>query len=419
MKTRTKRSLAGPGILALTMLFTGCDSDSNVSGPDNGDGDRTVSGFVTDNAASKSAASIEGAVVTAAEINSQGQLQAAGGEATTSASGQYTLTTTADSDLMIVTATKGDFSSKVLVDASSGARNAMTMTSETHAEAEVYAESRRQGQSEVTTADVAAYVDVEVASRIETGAETASRVAVAIGNAERAERQYNEKEGFDDDEAAQRQEEQAYRNYQSTLSGQVSASVSASAKSDLEVASATSSANAGASVTTNAKARSSAKTAMKSFTASMDSATRFQLRKRAELMAAISAGAAIQSEFQAESSSRASAAAQAAAELEAEIRSASSESQIQSSWSDFEADVKALVAAELSVSSSVIDAAVSSTSTVAASLDASLLLASTIDAVVDAKAQYYSSAESTMRTALSTSAKAEFGARVLVLASGR
>ncbi|NNE68834.1 MAG: hypothetical protein HKN29_00570 [Rhodothermales bacterium] len=419
MKTRTKRTLAGPAILAFTMLLTGCDSDSNVTGPDSGNGDRTVSGFVTDDAASKSAGNIEGAVVTAAEINSQGQIQAAEGEATTTASGQYTLETSADSDFMIVTATKGDFTSKVLVDASAGARNAMTMTSETHAEAEVYAESRRQGQNEVTTADVAAYVDAEIAARIESGAETASRVAVAIGNAERADNQYREKEGFDDEEAVQREEEEAYREYQSRMSGQVSASVSASAKSDLELASATSSTNAGASVAANAKARSSAKTAMRSFTASMDSATRFQLRKRAELMAAIATGAAIQSEFQAESSSQASAAAQAASELEAEIRAASSEAQIESSWNDFQADIKALVAAELSVSSSVVDAAVSSTSTVAATLDASLLLASTIDAVVNAKAEYYASAESSMRTALATSAKADFGARVLVLASGR
>ncbi len=421
MNTRTNRSLAGPALLAFAMLFTGCDSDSSVSGPDNGSGDTTVSGFVTDDNAAKSAGSIEGAVVTAAELNAQGQLSTATGQATTDASGRYSLETSANSDLMVVTASKADFESKVLVDASSSSSpSAITMTAETHAEADVYTESRRQNQEEVTAADVAAYVDAEIASRIKANAETAARVAVAIGNAQRAEREYAKEEGVDDEEfnRAEAEDERSYREYQSAMTGQVSASAAVTARTRLETNVAKASINAGGSATTSAKARGSAKTAMRSFSASMDSATRFQLRKRAELLAAIASGAAIESQFQAEGSSRTSAAAQAAAQLEAEIRAASSESQIENSWGNFEGQIKALVAAELSVPTTLVDAAVSGTSTVQATLVANLLLASTVEAVVSAKSAYYSAAESSMAASLSASTKADFGSKVLVLASG-
>ncbi|HMB89505.1 MAG TPA: carboxypeptidase-like regulatory domain-containing protein, partial [Rhodothermales bacterium] len=101
-----------PLVLAL-LVFTGCDSDGLDA---NGDARVTIEGEVTDDSGfGKTAAAIEGAVVTAATVQSDGSLQSLSGEATTNAEGRFALDIEAPSDLTVVIAEKGSFTSKVLV----------------------------------------------------------------------------------------------------------------------------------------------------------------------------------------------------------------------------------------------------------------------------------------------------------------
>ena len=412
--------------LALVVLVSACDS----SGSGGADGKVRVSGVVTDGTASKSDqlaakagesfSDVDDAAVSGSEVDDNGTVKPSNGETRSNEQGEYVLESDASSDFMLVTAVKGDVTTRVLVDARvSGTVRAASMTHETSAEADVFIESRRQGDETVTSADVAAFVTTDVAADIRTGVETAARVAVAIGNAEQARQTYATEHGSTNDDQTRREEEEAYREWQASLSGHVSASATASANARLESRTASSLTAGGTQARIQAQANETARAALIAFTANLGSRTRFALRRQAEISAALAASSSIESDLRATSSARADAAAAAGVRLRAALASASGEAAMTQAWSSFRSDIHGLVAAQLGIPIVTVSAAVTALATVEATLALALQSSTTVDAIVDAKADFYSQAESRLKTSFAANAQADLGARILAVVEAR
>ncbi|HYE56945.1 MAG TPA: hypothetical protein VD948_00495, partial [Rhodothermales bacterium] len=148
-------------LLLLAFGLTACDSSTS------GTSDTRISGQVTDNTSSKAgdaAGFVEAAVVTASRVEASGSVSTLSGEATTNAQGTYTLDVDDAPSVIMLTASKTGFTSKVIVVTQGRSSvEAAPMTIETRAEAEAYAEAKREesepsDEGDVTPADAAFYV---------------------------------------------------------------------------------------------------------------------------------------------------------------------------------------------------------------------------------------------------------------------
>jgi hypothetical protein len=403
-------------LVAAMLSVAACDSDSGIS---DADGIR-ISGVVTDDATvAKAAGEVDDADVQARKVDRDGDTEPSGGQATTDSQGRYELSTSSRSDLMLVTAVRDGFESRVMVDTraeASGTVGAVTMTSETRAEADVFVEARKEGHSHVGVGEVMAWVSAEAAGRIDGGAATAAQVAVAIGIAEEARRSYLVAEH---NATAQTlatidaEEEAAFRAYQTVVSGSTSGQVHTNAMAGLRAAVSTS----GSDVNADARSREAARAALIALGGSLDSEVRFDLRTSAELSTALATRAAVDAGFQAMAAAGAQAVSAAGATLSEALASADTEVEIEAAWHAYGETVRSHLAVELGLTIELLDLAVGSLSALEAALEASLASAASVDAVVEANATWFTGAETALRTVLDadTNADAEIGAGVLVL----
>lgn len=410
-----------PFVLAL-LLFVGCDSDS-LGG---GDAEVSIQGQVSDDSGfGKTAATIEGATVTAATIESDGSLSTLSGEATTNAEGRFTLDVENTDELTLLTAEKGSFSSRVIVATdyrSSGTVRAMPMTIETKAEANVFLEIDAASTSEpgrATVADVALFVNQQLAVAIENGNASAAEIAAAIEAEARAEAEYLDEadEAPADEDDVPLRERNAFAQLQADLALAASAQAEAEALSAFQSNLIESYSEAGVSLEAQARARQSGQSALVRFSAMSDSNARFALRKQAALITSMATTLAVEARFAAEGagSTRLQALANARAALLTSLRGAASQNDLDDARATYESSIKAELQAELDVNSLVLTAAETSLMPVKAALDASVDAAASADAVATAYVTFFSTAETTAETALSTSAKASLGASVLTL----
>ena len=425
-------------LLVLAFGLVGCDS-----GPDDGDGPTEVEGRVTNDqgytsnltaggespadASSRAFAQVEGAVVTAASVNAEGDMDRLDGSATTDVEGQYSLQLDESSNYLIVSAAESSFDSKVMVYARGASSvDAMPMTTESEWEADVYVEAKERDDDEVAMADVAAYVDAQASAAIESGSTTSAVIAAVIVEALRAE--YHAAESADeeaDDGDIKEQKESAFFDLQSDLHASSDTEANAVVYA-FEEAFANAYLDAGASAETQAQAHQSggATTVRLSGDADVSSDARFNLRQRAHIIAGAATGAALEARAEASGASQATvdAIGDARADLLASIRNATNMQAIASAQADFESDVKATLADELDVSvgalNTALDAAATSETTLSATLDLGVEVSG--ENVGEAYAAFYSAARSAIQAALTTAgaANADFGARALVMLQG-
>ncbi|MGI9174050.1 MAG: hypothetical protein ACR2GR_01855, partial [Rhodothermales bacterium] len=318
-------------LFASFVLTTGCDS----SGANDDDDSVTVEGRATnDGGYSKSQASIEGATVTAVRVNPDGGRHGLSGEATTDAEGRFELNTDeAASKVLIVRAEKESFMSSALVytEGRSSVKS-MPMTTESHAEADVYVEARKQAKKGATTvADVAAHVDADVAAEIAAEKTTAAKVAAAVRASADAEAEYIEDEASDaDKDEAREQKREAFFTLQVELAASSDASARTEAIEKLEAHLASAYMEAGASAEAQARASLAARSALVQMSGDVSSKARLALRKRAEVIAALATTHAVGAEFKAKGAAQTEidALAAARAALLIRLRAASSESEI-------------------------------------------------------------------------------------------
>ena len=412
-----------PLVLAL-LVFTGCDSDG-LDG--NGDANVTIEGEVTDDSGfGKTATAIEGAVVTAAAVQSDGSLRTLSGQATTNAEGRFSLNIEATADMIVLTAQKTNFASKVLVaveSRSSGTVRAMPMNIESEAEAKVFVEIRTADSSDTnraTVADAAVFVNQELALAIENGSTTAAEIAAAIQAAARAEAEFiDEAEDAPDeanDEVAD-QERATFAQLQADLAVATSAQAEAEALNTFQSNLINVYSEVGVTLETQARARQSGQSALVRFSAISDSDARFALRKQATVITSLATALAVEARFEAEGAeaSRTQALAEARTTLLAELRAATSQSALLAAQAAYESSVKAELQAELDINAVTLTAAEASLTPAKATLDASVDAATSADAVATAYMTFFVTAETTAETALSSSAKASLGASVLTL----
>lgn len=420
MILRNPQSIGLAAVIALALLITGCD---DATGPGI-DGETTFKGQVTNDAGfGKTAADVEGAVVTASNVAASGSTNRLEGQATTNAEGRFELNAQDAGDEVVLEATKNSFTSKAMVYTEGRTSvSTMPMTTETHGEADVFVEARQQDdEDDVTMSDVAVYVTQEIAAEAAANAQTASNVAATIVAEARTRKDYMREDAGDDDdvEEAREQENRAFVDLQTALSVSTSASAQAAAIEAFEQALIEAYTNAGIDLETQAKARQASRAAVVRFSGSVSSNVRFHLRKRAEILAALATSEAVEASFRANgaTSARLDALQQAQSTFIASLRTATSASAVADAKAEYASKVENELAAEIGVNATTITAADAALSAARTTLELALTTASTARAVARAHATFYTSAEAAARGSFTGNDKATLGAKVLALLS--
>lgn len=416
--------------LFLVLVFTGCDDGTSITTPPDGDSP-TFQGRVSDDAGyGKTTPAVEGAAVTAAAVESNGSLRTLAGEVITDAEGRFVLTVEeeADADFYVLSAAEGDFRSQVLVSAEGQVNDiiqAMPMSAESNAEADVYLEVRSDPNTEsnsAAAADVAASVNAQLALALEASPASAAEVAAAIQADARAQTEYvNEREDVDDDASndVDQAEHDAFVQLQLDLAAATSTSAQNEALVRFENALIDAYTEAGVSLEVQAKARQSGEAALLRFATTNDAETRFSLHKRTTILTAMATALAVEAAFEAEGAaqSRLDALADARTTFVTNLRAAVSESEIDAAEAQYRTSVEAELTAELEINEAVLVAAETALSPVKTTLEASISAAGSAADVAMAYVSFFTSAESTVESALSVSGKAQLGAQVLALLS--
>lgn len=410
-----RRSVVLLALAIVPLAIAACDSSSDLG---NGEAIR-ITGVVTDDAAAKAQGEVEDADVRARKVDPDGDTEPAGGSTTTDSQGQYELAASSRTELMLVTAVRDGFETRTMVDTRSeagGEVGAVSMTSETRAEADVFLEIRGDGREHVGLGEVALWITAVTAARMDAGAATAAELAAAVGGAEEARRRYLVAEHAATAQvlaAMDADEEASFRAYQTVVSGSTSGSVHANAGAGLRAAVATS----GNDLHADARSREAARAALVVLYPGLDLEVRTALRQEAELSTALATRAAVDAGFQSMGSANAQAVVQAGAVLSEALASADDDVEFAAAWEAYASTVRGHLAAELAITTGQMDLAVGALSTLEATLEASLVAATTVDAVVEAKAAYFNGAELSLRTTLDadTNPDAEIASRLLVL----
>lgn len=405
--------------LSLAVIgLVGCDSSTGV----NGTADVTLEGRVTDESGFGKAAgvqdNIEGAVVSAANVSAAGSLNQLEGEATTNADGRFTLEVDDAANEMVVVAQKGEFASSTMVfTRGSSSVSTMPLTAESHAEANVFVEARKQDDEDrVTMSDVAVFVTSQVGADIRSGSRSASEVAASLIAEARARTDFvRDKEGADEADEARENQNEAFFELQLDLAASANADAEANARERFEEALIQAYTDAGVAIDVQAKARESARAALEQF-----GSASFEMTKKATLLASLASAHAIEASFEeaGASSARLGALAQARDNLTAELRAASSSSAIAEARADYESSVETELAAEADVEQSVLATATTAMSAARTALTVALTTAGSASAVANAYAAFYTSAEASAATSLEgATTNASLAAHVLAMLS--
>jgi hypothetical protein len=370
-----------------------------------------VSGLVTNNSNA-----VAGATVTAENVNDDGSTTDAGGSSTTGSDGSYDLELENAADIIVVAAEQGAFDSSVLVyTRNRSSVQAMDMTAETDAEAEVYVEAKGEDtEDDVTVSDVVLYVTAEVAEDIQSGAVTVSDAATAIHAAASAEAEYLREEAADELDDVQEAKADAFFEFQADVAGAANPDPVIEAYEEALIEAY---ADADVSAETHAHARLAARSAIEHAASlgSASAAVRAHLRHKAEVMAAWSSALAIEAAFQAwDTAYNTGELVDTREELVAAIEGSSSTTVWADAYADYRAVVREQLAVELGVSAGVITTALSTTNTATVALEEALEDASSAADIVEAYVAFYTAAEAAAAASLG-GAGASFGASVLTL----
>ena len=428
VKHISKLSLAAL-LVAAFALTTGCDS----SGANEAEDGLTIEGRATDDSGySKSRGRIEGAAVTAVSVEADGSRRNLSGKTTTDAEGHFRLETDAATPkVLILRAETESFATSALVYAEGRSSvHAMPMTAESHAEADVYVEARNQASyfeardqasRGATIADVAAFVDTQVAASIQAGQTTAEKVAAAVRSSVEAEVAYAKEASPDvHEDEAREQKLEAFFTLQAALAASSNTAAQVEATEAFEARLARAYVEAGASAEAQAKASLAARLVL----SPVGSDAGLALRKRAEVIAALATTHAVEAAFEAGGATQAriDAVAAAGATLLAELRAVTLEgyqSQVDAAHATYQSSVEAELSNELDVDASAISEAQASFSVAEQILTNMLSVTGSAKAITEAYSAFYTHAEASARRSFSGNAKASLAATVLVLLSAQ
>jgi hypothetical protein len=178
-------------VLFFILLFAvACSEDNNpVDSGMNSSGTSKISGRVDGNQGFSKISSVqgvEGAAVTVARVKADGSLETVSNASVqTDAEGKFTVETDVENeDHLVVVATKGSSEWKAVVSAEVKHNTTVycpPMSDETTAEAEVYAEAKVEGKTNIVFySEIQTYVDSDVAAEMKSDANLKTQIVAAL-----------------------------------------------------------------------------------------------------------------------------------------------------------------------------------------------------------------------------------------------
>ena len=444
MFTSTGRITVALVITLLMVYGVGCDSSVDSG---NGGDAVTLSGRVAeyeepsgrsgDYSGGSSVAAmngVEGAVVTAVAVHADGSVSALDGQATTNASGQFTLVVegegASDHIRVIAEGEDGLEASAIVNVRGRSSVNIRPVTSASHAQASVFLAARAEAEGDshsegANKADVSVFVNTDVAADINSSAQAAADLGVALANAVEAQSEFSSRTDTEVDLSAVGSAKlEAYSRFESALAASTSSASRASAYVNLEGDYVTIFSGTGVDMETQARLHQTGSALLLEAGKNMSGNVETGIRKQAELIRAYATALAVEAMLEAEGASQArrDALASARTELAAEIRAATSVEALAEANAAYRASVHAILEAHYAISPVVIAAAEAQIETSHALLmeamsHISVFLGGVADVTAEAFSSFYASAAADARVTFENAdlAEAEAAARMLVL----
>lgn len=350
-------------ILTTALVALGCSTNSSNNQS------ATIEGSVEAESAKQKASqtSVEGAVVTAARVTSEGSIETIDGtETETNASGNFMLEVDVESaeNIIIVAEKEGNewrgFLSSHIENGSSFTLKPINM--ESTAESSVFAEVVSSGDAEIVQkSDIEAVVTSNVASEIESGLTSSAQIAAALANSAEARAEFYSEMMQENSEESLEQTYDLLAEAQFQLESELAASSSAEARSEAYDVFIESSINAYLDAGLDASATAEALEMWSRITVNsmttVSSEIKNDVRAQASLMAATAIDLAVQAEAEATQMSESSKQAiiDAGVELRSDIEaSAGATSEVEAAFEAYHDDVRNTMESDTAFEATVI-----------------------------------------------------------------
>ncbi len=424
-------------IFTITIFLAACSDDDTPSGSEGNPS--KVSGRISEPSSSSMAlaksGSVEGAVVTLAQVQADGSLKTVSNQSIqTDVSGKFVVETNlSGTKNLIVVAEQGTTKWKAIVSAevkSGTTVYAPPLNEESSAEADIYIKVVSEGHSnEVSEADLKLLLNAEAAAQINgnANAETQFIGAVRTKSQAAAQAANNTYFGFTSSQVqtmttarseacanldadlymsgdTDNEIEEGHKNYESAvLSAYASNNITATVYSELT--------RMELSAFTNAAA-------------SMETEAQFALVKNYFMRYSLVISSAMSQQFQAAgaASAQLNAVSSAGTTLYASIKNCTNENQIDDAFVQYHSTIKSQLSVTLNTYASSIDtldATINASGSTKTILKAALNIGATANAIVDAYVVFYNSIKTSTQTALTgaTSAQINAASHILILAN--
>ncbi|HKK45878.1 MAG TPA: hypothetical protein VJ964_10170 [Balneolaceae bacterium] len=429
-------------VFALSLLAFACSDSSTSSNADQA----KVNGRVENNQSKKAKsagtnqqmASVEGATVTAARVNSDGSLQMIdNAKATTDAQGKFTLKINADAaanaagKIVVIAKSNSQKWKGVVVGKlkSNSSVDMKPLTVESSGEANVFQQIVADGGTDmVTKADIETYVDQNAAADIKSNSDAAAQFASALEAEAQTRAQFFANQSADITDQQMTDIKNAKAQALANLNASLYASSSSSAKADAYQAFFKAMANAysKADVSANvyAKAKESASHMLIKNMTMLSSSARSQVRADAAYVVAIAIDNAVQARMKAANASDSSvqAAAEAGTKLRADLsaKTTATKDEIDSVFETYNNAIVDVMKTEFSANAQTmvdINSQINSTGGIKAQLQSSIESSASADVLVQAYVTFISNVKSIVDNTFSsaTNAQAQLVTNVMVL----
>lgn len=416
------------GLFAAAFV-AGCSNDDNPVN-NNPNSPSKVQGRATDNSGFQKAtgtqSSIEGATVILARVKADGTLETVSNASVqTDANGQFTVETDVDGESNLeVVATKGSNTWKAVVSAT--VKNGITvyappMNDETTVEADVYANIKASGNTNVSFADIAANINSNVAAQVKGNATAISELAASI----KAEIEAKEKAFMSAEIGGTQANWQAIVNANIQAQAQLERDLFvASSQADIDAAfeskaNATINAykNAGFDVSVYGKVFEPASRVFINSAASISASAKFAAEQRIAKLRAKIINFIVQAKFTAMGAAQAQmdAVISAATTLNASIDAATTSSEIVTAFDNYHTAVVNQLKITLNVDDATMATLESNIAGFKATLKSSASASASTEVVVNAYMKFYSDIKTSTESVLSSATQAQITATAQLL----
>lgn len=417
------------GLFSMAFI-AGCSNDNNNPVSSNTGSPSKVQGRATNNSGFQKAtgtqSSIQGATVILARVKADGSLETVSNASVqTDANGQFTVETNANNESnLIVVATKGSNTWKAVVSAT--VRNGITvyappLNDETTVEADVYANLKASGATEVSYADVAANINSEVAAQVKGNVSAIADLAASI----KAEVDAKEKTFTSASIGGTQAEWQSIVDANEQAQAQLERDLFvASSQADIDAAFETKTnasinayQKAGLDVAAYGKVFEAASRVLINSSSSISATAKFAIEKRIALMKAKIINFIVQAKFTVigATQSQMNVVINSATTLNSSINAATTSSEISAAFDAYHTAIVNELEATLNIDSTTMSTLESNIAGFKVTLESSASASASAEMVVNAYMKFYSDVKTSAATLLSTLTQAQVTSATQIL----